>query len=516
LYASHLVRNALGLIVLLAAGLSAQLPPLLTTLTPEVGEAGHPLTLKVYGPAGDHPWMLISGHPGSLDVPGIGTILVGVGPDLMILPLGTIPPAGVLEASCAPPCGTPVTLAPCFLQVLSFNATLTALSGLGGLHALNVVGADCGRCVSAAVSDLTYYGASHAHAFYLPGIGTDFVFVAGGTLVERGNGYGHLSGVIARVSKPSERFLVDIDLQQGVHPGELGYPPAGSPKLELNANAYFDNGGPVDPRTWHYYEQSDGRLSGLADFAGAVLTVHRIGPAFQVGFGANGKNAHFGASGWFDVQITHQPTSGSQLALNGHGDINVDLDGDCGDCAYKAVPDAQWSASQYTHSFYLPEIGKDFAFDPPGQYVEYADGTARLTGKIHRLSNPNKGFDVDVVFDQRVNPGAAIFPPVGSPKKSLLPSAYVENGGPVDPTTWHYFQTIDGTLSGIDDYAGSLLKITRDGPAFQVGYGANDKNLKWGASGWLIVKILSQPSFGNPFPSTLDSGDINIDLEDCK
>jgi hypothetical protein len=506
---------AFAFVTLGARGLHAQLPQLLTTLSPDVTEAGQLQTLKVHGTSGDKVWLLLSGHTGSLDLPGVGTILVGVGPDLSILPLGPIPSSGVLEASCAPGCDSPLLLAPCFMQAFSFDSSSSALTGLGNLQVLQAAGGDCGRCVAEATPDPIHWGVFPAHAFWLPGIGTDFVFVAGGSLVERGNGYAHMSGVIARTSDSNKRFLVDIDMNQALYPGALGYPPSGSPKIELAPQAYYDQGGPVDPQTWHYYQLCDGFLRGMADYEGALLSVQRLGPAVQVGYGANGKNTLLGASGWLDVQVLSQPAQGDALALTGHGDFNVDLLSDCGECALKAVPDPLWSASQYTHSFYLPEIGKDFVFDPAGQYVEYGDGTARLSGTIRRTAKPSKAFQVDVTFAQRVNPGAATFPPPGSPKMSLSPSSYSVNGGPVDPTAWHYFLSIDGVLTGVDDYAGGTLKITRDGPAYQVGYGANDKNLNWGASGWLTVKILTHPTLGSPFPSTLDSGDINIDLVDC-
>ena len=43
------------------------------------------------------------------------------------------------------------------------------------------------------------------------------------------------------------------------------------------------------------------------------------GPAFQVGNGANGKNANFGGSGWYNWNVTSQPTSGGSLQATGQG-----------------------------------------------------------------------------------------------------------------------------------------------------------------------------------------------------
>ena len=102
-------------------------------------------------------------------------------------------------------------------------------------------------------------------------------------------------------------------------------PPAGSPKKELFASAYIQNGGPIDPSTWVYYTSFTGTLTGTGNYAGAVIQLDKTGPAFQIGKGANGKNGNFGGSGWFNWTVTSQPTSGGSLQTTGQGDINVDL-----------------------------------------------------------------------------------------------------------------------------------------------------------------------------------------------
>ena len=59
--------------------------------------------------------------------------------------------------------------------------------------------------------------------------------------------------------------------------------------------------------------------------------------------------------------------------------------------------------------------------------------------------------------------------------------------------------------------SGALLQLSRMGPAYQVGLGANGKNIDFGASGWLNVTTLSQPSQAPNLPSSL-VGDVNINL----
>ncbi len=63
--------------------------------------------------------------------------------------------------------------------------------------------------------------------------------------------------------------------------------------------------------------------------------------AFQVGVGANGKNTHFGASGWFNLNVVSQPTAGGTLTPTDHGDIDIDL----GNCppATASVGDRVWN-----------------------------------------------------------------------------------------------------------------------------------------------------------------------------
>src|SRR4029077_1813072 len=107
--------------------------------------------------------------------------------------------------------------------------------------------------------------------------------------------------------------------------GYTGIAPADSPKKELLPNAYIENGGPIDPSTWYYYTALNGTLTGIGNYTGAVINITRVMAAFQVGVGANGKNTHFGASGWFDLNIVSQPTSGGSLTPTDHGDFNLDL-----------------------------------------------------------------------------------------------------------------------------------------------------------------------------------------------
>jgi len=73
-------------------------------------------------------------------------------------------------------------------------------------------------------------------------------------------------------------------------------------------------GGPLLP-SWDFYYTTLGTISTLDD-GGFVASVTRIGPALQIGFGANDKTGDFGASAWLSVNGGDKST---------HWDLNMDL-----------------------------------------------------------------------------------------------------------------------------------------------------------------------------------------------
>ena len=136
------------------------------------------------------------------------------------------------------------------------------------------------------------------------------------------------------------------------------------------------------------------------------------------------------------------------------------------------------------------------------------DGTATIEGEVRSRANPNKCFHVEFQLTGRTS----IAPP-DSPKLQLCDDAYVNRGGPVDPSTWRYYTGLTGVLTGVGSYAGAVVNVTRVGPAFQVGDGASGKNSTFGASAWFTWIVATQPKSGL-LPRT-GQGDINIDLFEC-
>ncbi|MEP7012998.1 MAG: SdrD B-like domain-containing protein, partial [Acidobacteriota bacterium] len=364
---------------------------------------------------------------------------------------------------------------------------------------------DSETCAKGAYANPTYSGATGGHAFWLPNIGTDFMFApATGSFVQHADGTARLTGVIRRIANPSQAFIVDV-----VFSGFTMTPPPMSPKKEMLASAYSENGGPVNTATFKYYATFTGKLTGIETFAGAVINLTPAGPAFQIGIGANNKNILYGGSGWFLWTVASQPTSGTALSTTGQGDINVDL-GNCASCANEANNNPAVQSVSANHVLWLPGIGTDFQFSPiDGTFVRNADGTAHLTGTMYSVSAPTHGFTVDLTFAGYTATAGA-----GSPKKELAASAYSQNGGPVNTASWNYYKTFTGTLKGVSAYAGASITITNTGPAFQMGVGANNKNLNFGGSGWYLWNVTSQPTSGSALTAT-GQGDINLDVLDC-
>ena len=365
------------------------------------------------------------------------------------------------------------------------------------------------NCVQRAVGGGPCSDSVANHALWLPGIATDFYFVPAGQFVENPDGTGFIAGTVISASDPGKCFTVDVQFS-----GRTSVAPPGSPKKDLEDCAYSENGGPVNTSTWYYYTNYTGTLTGCGNLAGAVLTIVPTGPALQVGLGASGKNLNYGLSTWFNWTVTSQPDSGPALAITGRGDFNLDIvecvERPLTNCVQQADGGGKCSDATTHHAVWMPGIGTDFVFTPtPGSLVENLDGTALLTGTIAKVSNPNQGFTVVVNLSGRTS----VAPP-GSPKKDLNDCAYDEDGGPVDTDTWYYYPTYTGTLTGTGDYAGAVLTIVPTGPAFQVGLGANNKNIKFGASSWFIWTVVAQPSAGPALLAT-GQGDFNIEIGDC-
>ena len=190
--------------------------------------------------------------------------------------------------------------------------------------------------------------------------------------------------------------------------------------------------------------------------------------------------------------------------------------------ATSAVSDPALHGGNSDHAVWLPFLSgftgtNDYDFNPAGLFK--VDGNAAtLAGKIFAQGDNAYGFDVIFNFTKTTPPA--------NPKKELKSSAYSNNGGPIDPSTWHFFTLDSAQLTGTGSFSGVDLLLSQyptDGryPA-QVGYGANNKNGEYGLSVWFIATLASGCDTGNNdvcaalaeklYNGKKLKGDVNIDL----
>jgi hypothetical protein len=181
---------------------------------------------------------------------------------------------------------------------------------------------------------------------------------------------------------------------------------------------------------------------------------------------------------------------------------------------YKATTAYKDSYGIYGDGHSLTLNGDKYSFGADGRFVD--DGaTATLTGNVFNSSGG--GYYVDLSFNL-IPPGTV---PAPSPKKELKSSAYSENGGPVDVSTWSFWSLIEGgvsTLTGTNLNAGlnyDVISKPINGPYyFQSGFGANGKNVGDGLSGWLYLQGTTTAAM-NTNTCGAQAGqtcDFNIDL----
>ncbi len=356
------------------------------------------------------------------------------------------------------------------------------------------------------------YAVGDGAALAVPGLATDFEVVAGGEYLGRADGRAEVRAEIQSRANPAEHWLLELELNPRLDPATEAEVPAGSPVLDLAPSAYAINGGPVDPGTWHYHTAVAGTLRGLGARQGAVLAVTRSGPAVQVGVGANGANLRFGLLGSLELTLVEPPDAGPGLpgALPA-ARIALTIERHSQRCAREAPRDAAVCALSGGYALHLPALGGNFVLEAGAAFAELADGSARLRGTLARASGAPARYLIDLALSGRVDAGMPT--PAGSPVRELLPAAYSDAGGSIEPGRWHYYTTLEGSLLGLGNHAGANVRLTRSGAAFQVGRGANGRNVRFGASGWIESLVLVQPNSGPALP-VKGGGGLHLDLFD--
>jgi len=212
-------------------------------------------------------------------------------------------------------------LSPTLVSQPTVGASLSA--SLGTAELLLTLERIGDRCVTTPTRDALVSPLLGEVALSLPGIGSDFIVLPGSRFAERADGSAELLAVVGRASNPSQRFLARLRFEGRVD--RTSASPENSPWLELAPSAYAGAGGTVDPTTWHYYLVTKGSLIGLAAWQGATLRVTGGEHLLQVGTGASGRNARYGAAGTVAIEVLAQPSDGATLPSTATGEVHFSL-----------------------------------------------------------------------------------------------------------------------------------------------------------------------------------------------
>ncbi len=357
------------------------------------------------------------------------------------------------------------------------------------------------------------FGTLGGFALRIPGLADDFVVAAGGEYCERADGRAEFFAELASLANPDEQWTLALDLSERIDTGDVGGIPPGSPVLRLADGAYATNGGPIEPGEWHYYRGVVGELRGIGPRAGARIDLIATSPATQVGKGANGSNLRSGLFGTMSATLVNQPTVGATLPESlGTAELLLTLERLGDRCVTTPTRDASVSPLLGGVALSLPGIGSDFVVLPGSRFAERADGSAELHGVVARASNTSQRFLASLRFEGRVDRSTPA--PENSPWLELATSAYVEAGGTVDPTAWHYYLSTTGNLIGLAAWQGATLRVTEGERVLQVGTGASGRNARYGAAGSVVIEVLAQPSSGAALSSSA-AGELHFSLFDA-
>ncbi|MCE7994502.1 MAG: hypothetical protein HEP71_21135 [Roseivirga sp.] len=197
------------------------------------------------------------------------------------------------------------------------------------------------------------------------------------------------------------------------------------------------------------------------------------------------------------------------LDQNGQASINVANLDDCFEDT-NAQPCTPSAAEGDDHAIWLsnntfPGSSTDFLFENGAELLELANGTATITGTLYNTNNPTDRWQVELYLSDKMN----------WTDWSALGRSYKDerNLAGSDYLDWSYYimdLTQDSKLTGLSANTGKTL-ILQHAPAnylygFQVGNAANNKNAKYGFSGWFTYSWDGV---------NYHQGDFNLDLANC-
>ncbi|MEW7290321.1 T9SS type A sorting domain-containing protein [Aquimarina sp. 2304DJ70-9] len=168
---------------------------------------------------------------------------------------------------------------------------------------------------------------------------------------------------------------------------------------------------------------------------------------------------------------------------------------ECNDCLEYGIENTYRCGKDFYYVLWLKDDANNIVrrfSNVDLKWEEFADGTATLKGTVADNNDAQIVLEIDVTYTGRT----ATTPP-DSPKDHFCNTE--------DSNGWIYYTGVTGTISQTD---GSWsFDISRMGPAFQLGNGANvteDEVGRYGASGWFTTN-----------DSDFKRGDFNINIGPC-
>ena len=366
--------------------------------------------------------------------------------------------------------------------------------------------------------------------------------------IELSDGTATLTGTIFDHTLTQTTYEVNA-----IYSGRTSTTPANSPKgHECNTE---------DESAWIYYTDLTGTVTSTD--GSWSIDLSRRGPAFQLGNGANvteTEQGKYGACGWFDTtdsrynrgdfnfnlgdcvttstsQVSYLWSTGEttpsitvneggtytvtvkdcencevsdsvevvindipevdagedqEICLGDEVTLTATTEGDesCESCIEYGIQNTDYCIGNQDYVLWLK--GGRFFSNVDLEWNELADGTATLKGTVFDYTNTQSNYEVDAVFT-----GRTINTPIDSPKGHECNDE--------DESGWEYYTEFTGTITSADGSWSTSL--TRRGPAFQMGNGANVTETasgKFGACGWFDTD-----------DSEYSIGDFNFNLGDC-
>lgn len=236
-------------------------------------------------------------------------------------------------------------------------------------------------------------------AMNLPGVGDDYVFVPTANFKELGDGTATLTGTLSRIADLTDKWDLAVTMSGRVDPGEVSYPPAGSPVQQLLPTAYVAGGGTLDPDHWHYYTTVTGTLTGQDLNDGGLINLTQTA-ATQVGGGANNTNTYFGTYSSFSTSIVTQPTSHT-VAITGDAEILTltavfpvlpfpNLTVPPGPPTHPTVTD-QGLVLEGNNLAWIELVGIDFNLLGQGDPTDFVNGWFKILDNTHIEVHPRPG-----------------------------------------------------------------------------------------------------------------------------